>query len=367
MRHLVVAICAAIAVGGSVSQNFAAMVSSDGASGVRGIITFDLERSSDTGTKGDQVTKAERVTLVGRTIPHGMVRLCERNLSTVADAQGRFTLADVALAQGVNNLTITVMREDHTVGEAVLKVDRVESGSSARLLIEWNAFALDAIRAASTPPPVAARVLALQSLAVFDAVNAAQGRPSHQVRAPAPEGTSAEAAAVVAAHRVLVHTHPAEQSVLNDHLQRSLSEIADSQGKATGIKLGRTIADLVIASRSQDGWDSVIKYQYGNQVGHWRPTEPKMVAPLLPHWASLRPFVLTSPSQLRPSGPPALETAAYAEALNEVEALGSADSSTRTEEQIEIALFWADGAGTYTPPGHWNQIAGEIARGYSRS
>ena len=24
---------------------------------------------------------------------------------------------------------------------------------------------------------------------------------------------------------------------------------------------------------------------------------------------------------------------------------------------MEIARFWADGAGTYTPPGHWNQIA----------
>ena len=35
--------------------------------------------------------------------------------------------------------------------------------------------------------------------------------------------------------------------------------------------------------------------------------------------------------------------------------------STRTEEQTEIALFWADGAGTETPPGHWNSIAQIIA------
>ena len=234
-------------------------------------------------------------------------------------------------------------------------------GSSASSLIEWNAFALDAIRATSTPPPVAARVLALQSLAVFDAVNAAQGRPSHLVRAPATEGTSAEAAAAAAAYRVLVHIYPDQQAVLNDHLQSSLNKIADTQGKVTGITLGRTIADLMIASRDQDGWDVAIKYQHGDQVGHWRPTEPNFVAALLPHWARLRPFVLTSPSQLRPGGPPALESDAYAEALNEVRALGSINNSRRTAEQTEIALFWADGPGTYTPPGHWNQIAGDIA------
>jgi membrane-associated phospholipid phosphatase len=33
----------------------------------------------------------------------------------------------------------------------------------------------------------------------------------------------------------------------------------------------------------------------------------------------------------------------------------------RTPDQTEIAQFWADTAGTYTPPGHWNAIAEEVA------
>lgn len=41
--------------------------------------------------------------------------------------------------------------------------------------------------------------------------------------------------------------------------------------------------------------------------------------------------------------------------------LGAADSALRTAEQTEIALFWADGAGTYTPPGHWVAIANQVA------
>jgi hypothetical protein len=41
--------------------------------------------------------------------------------------------------------------------------------------------------------------------------------------------------------------------------------------------------------------------------------------------------------------------------------LGSATSSTRTQDQTDIARFWADGAGTATPPGHWNLIAQDVA------
>jgi membrane-associated phospholipid phosphatase len=33
-----------------------------------------------------------------------------------------------------------------------------------------------------------------------------------------------------------------------------------------------------------------------------------------------------------------------------------------TREQLAIALKWNDGAGTYTPPGHWNDIAAEYVR-----
>jgi hypothetical protein len=51
----------------------------------------------------------------------------------------------------------------------------------------------------------------------------------------------------------------------------------------------------------------------------------------------------------------------YAAAYNEVKALGSATSSERTADQTQIATYWADGAGTATPPGHWLQIAQNIA------
>lgn len=63
-------------------------------------------------------------------------------------------------------------------------------------------------------------------------------------------------------------------------------------------------------------------------------------------------------AQFRPSPPPALDGAEYAAAYNEVKAVGGRVSTVRTEDQTALAEFWSDVPGTtFTPPGHWNQIA----------
>jgi hypothetical protein len=47
--------------------------------------------------------------------------------------------------------------------------------------------------------------------------------------------------------------------------------------------------------------------------------------------------------------------------LNLTKQLGGKESTARTPEQTAIAFFWADGAGSVTPPGHWNLIARDVA------
>ena len=66
---------------------------------------------------------------------------------------------------------------------------------------------------------------------------------------------------------------------------------------------------------------------------------------------------MTTADQFLPVAPPSLTSAEYAKALNDVKAIGSATSTTRTADQTAIAQFWANGPGTSTPPGHWNVVA----------
>jgi membrane-associated phospholipid phosphatase len=67
--------------------------------------------------------------------------------------------------------------------------------------------------------------------------------------------------------------------------------------------------------------------------------------------------VLKTGNQFRPPAPPALSSADWAAAINQVQSLGEDTSSTRTADQTQIANFWA-------PPiwNTWNEIAdGQIS------
>jgi membrane-associated phospholipid phosphatase len=67
---------------------------------------------------------------------------------------------------------------------------------------------------------------------------------------------------------------------------------------------------------------------------------------------------MTSGAQFRPAPPPPFGSPEFEAAVAEVRRF----SDLRTAEQLEIARFWADGAGTSTPPGHWNAIAESLLR-----
>jgi hypothetical protein len=70
---------------------------------------------------------------------------------------------------------------------------------------------------------------------------------------------------------------------------------------------------------------------------------------------------MTSGSQFRGGPPPSPGSPEYTDSFREVKRLGRADSALRTADQTEIALFWADGPGTATPPGHWLEIAQDVS------
>ncbi len=88
-------------------------------------------------------------------------------------------------------------------------------------------------------------------------------------------------------------------------------------------------------------------------TGPRRRTSP---TPAFTTWGEVTPFVLDRADQFRPIPPPPLSSDEYAEAINEVEDIGSATSTSRTAEQTQIGQFWA-------PPiqNFWNQIAQTVA------
>ncbi|MEM7212559.1 MAG: Ig-like domain-containing protein, partial [Pseudomonadota bacterium] len=130
--------------------------------------------------------------------------------------------------------------------------------------------------------------------------------------------------------------------------------------------LGEAASAQILDVRADDGFDDEVVFIGENTDGQWRPTGPAYLNAQNPQWADLETFALASDDQFRPDAPPSLlgdtiTDDAYANDLERVRALGEAESTDRTDDQTQIARFWADGAGTETPPGHWNRIAAQVS------
>jgi hypothetical protein len=238
----------------------------------------------------------------------------------------------------------------------------IGSPANGDVVTDWNNAALDAIRAGNTAPPIASRSLATLHVSIYDAVNGiTQTHEVYLVPSAVPASASREAAASAAAHQALVNLFPANASSFDALHAAILATIPDGPHKTAGIVWGEFVANQILAARSNDGSDAIVPPPGGSGPGVWVPTPPGFLPYLLPQWGFVAPFAMSSSSQFRPPGPPSLDSQQYAADYNEVKELGAAVGSTRTEDQTQIALFWADGAGTETPPGHWNSIAQIIA------
>lgn len=89
----------------------------------------------------------------------------------------------------------------------------------------------------------------------------------------------------------------------------------------------------------------------------WKSLETPKRPPMLPLFGKVKPFLFDSLTviALRPGPPPSTSSAEMKAECEEV----YKQTSRATRENIRIIQFWADGAGTYTPSGHWMSIASE--------
>ncbi|HVX11566.1 MAG TPA: DUF4214 domain-containing protein [Pirellulales bacterium] len=323
--------------------------------------TFDMAQG--TSDLGVDDTGATLVTLVGQTDPGATVSLVGTTLSAQASGTGAFQIPGVSLSLGANQLKVQAADAAGNTSSYSHTVTRGSStGAPPNAVIVWNQATLNAILADATDPLFASRGLAMVQAAVFDAVNSIEGTPAYYVKVTAPAGASVPAAVDAAAHDVLVYLYPDQQATFDSLLTSQLALLPAVQATTDGETVGKAVASAIIAIRANDGSRDFVDFQPSSGAGDWQPTAPAYAPALDPQFANVTPFAMTSDSQFDPAGPPALTSAAWAAAVNETESLGAANSTTRTADETQIAQFWNDGSGTYTPPGHWNAIAQTVAQ-----
>jgi hypothetical protein len=231
---------------------------------------------------------------------------------------------------------------------------------SGQPVIDWNQVLLSIVNTPGAQPAniQPTRNFAILHAAIYDAVNSIdRSHEPYLIDVRAPRDASETAAADAAAHTALVGLYPAQQSSLDADYAAEVANVPDGPAKEQGIRLGGQVARDLLAIRAGDGSNvTPPPFVPGTNPGNYRPTPPNFPAPVFTTWGQVTPFVLESGDQFRPAAPPALTSPEYAAAINEVQSLGSATSSTRTADQSVIGKFWA-------PPiqNFWNQIAETVA------
>jgi hypothetical protein len=215
------------------------------------------------------------------------------------------------------------------------------------VVVQWNNIASTAIvKEGKVGPAPSGIYFAYVHIAEYDAVNAITQRfEPFYYRGKGAPGASQDAAAVAAAHRILVHLFPAQQASLDGEDNASLAGIPDGPSKTAGIAVGEAAAAALVAARKGDGLAADVNYTPKPGPGNWQPTPPANLPPLTPWAGEMKPFTMTSASQFRPGPPPGPDSDVWRHDLQEVRTLGWVNSTERTPEQTEIGLFWTEHTG----------------------
>ncbi len=245
-------------------------------------------------------------------------------------------------------------------------------------------------------PPYAARAFAYISAAQYDALVTAWHYKTLYNRA-APYMVDSSVKALVP--KTVLPSYPSEDAVVagvTAEMMKLLfpTEIAFIQQKLeeeeeyriisganvrsdiiAGEALGRQVAAVFVARAKTDHagaavgspqiWNNFVTTTSAQGQVPWISLEFPKRPPMLPLFGNVTPFLFDSLTVigLRPGPPPSTSS----DEFHQENEAAYAQIKNPTREQNRIVQYWADGIGTYTPPGHWNAIAAEdfIKQNYS--
>jgi hypothetical protein len=222
---------------------------------------------------------------------------------------------------------------------------------------DWNKVMVSVVRTAPNAF-FQGRYAAITEVAVFEAVNACthQYQPYLGTISEAP-GAMPEAAAIAAAHDVLVNYFPAMAPTLDADQANSLALLPDGSPKLAGISVGKAAAAAMIALRSNDRATPVQTFlPTSSAPGVWQPTPPAFGPGVLFNWKDVTPFAVLSSDQFRVNAPPDLTSAKYTRSYNEVATVGDVNSTMRPQDRTDVAHFYA----VVNAPELWNNAAEQI-------
>lgn len=235
-------------------------------------------------------------------------------------------------------------------------------------------------------PPYTARALAYLSVAQYDAlVSAWKYKYQYNRKAPyvvdasikpllpvttIPTYPSEDAVVAQASYVILLAMFPGEGPFLTEKLAeaknvRLWAGMNVGSDVSAGASLGAAVATKVMARAKTDGMsaannqtivpDLIAHSKSLGFVTPWASQEIPARPPMLPNYGTVKTFNFdrATMESIRPVKPYLEGSAEFKKDLAELETI----NKNQTRNQAAIANYWADGPGSYTPPGHWHRYA----------
>ncbi|GAB3332021.1 hypothetical protein GCM10027299_38180 [Larkinella ripae] len=245
-------------------------------------------------------------------------------------------------------------------------------------------------------PPYVSRALAYLSVAQYDALVTAWNYKYKYKRA-APSKTDATIATALPVSDI--PTYPSEDAVVAaasvtilkamfpgevPFLEAKLKQHRESRQWAgmnveselvAGVELGNAVAAKVMSRARTDGMAAannqaltagmIEKAKARGLREAWISQETPLRPPMLPNYGAVLPWNFNPATvvTLRAVPPPALDSPEFKKDLDELKNI----QKNQTREQARVANYWSDGAGSYTPPGHWHRTAANVSHDLKHS
>ncbi len=208
-------------------------------------------------------------------------------------------------------------------------------------------------------PPVASRIYAYPNIAAFEIMAkknqnyqslARQLTDFEAIPTPKDDGNLNHELAALIAHidlsRRLIFSEE-RIGVYRDSLYsvwKNQNEEVFEVSKAYGLE----VAEHVAAWMSQDNYNqtrTMSKFTVNtDDPSRWQPTPPAYMDGIEPHWNKIRPFVIDSASQFKPTPPPPFSMKEGSDFFNEVKEVYDISNEITAKgdesEEVAIAQFW---------------------------
>jgi hypothetical protein len=237
-------------------------------------------------------------------------------------------------------------------------------------------------------PPYTARALAYLSVAQYDAlVSAWKYKYQYNRQAPyvldatikpllpistMPSYPSEDAVVAQASYVILLAMFPGEGPFLAAKLAEAKNaplwaKVNVTSDVVAGANLGAAVAAKVMARAKTDGMSTSNNQAivpdliaHAKSIGLttlWASQELPVRPPMLPNYGAVKTwnFDRATLESIRPAIPYLPGSTEFTADLAELQRI----NESQTREQAAIANYWADGPGSYTPPGHWHRYACE--------